>query len=1331
MTIDFQKARPLLQEFQFSDLFVQQLGWSYPAADKSVRMEVEGQVYSRSPVAELSGVGVFEVLAENGEIPNATARMAIYKEIAELVRENMLIFVGKNRTQCVWYWVKRDGNKLYPRDHVYVKREPCDLLLSKISALYVSLEELESLSVIDVAQRLQAGLDVERITKKFFEDFKQQHLEFLSAIRGIDKEGDRRWYTSVLLNRLMFVYFLQRKGFIDGGKTLYLQEKLTESQQRGTDLFYRDFLPALFFDGFAKPVDQRSPAVMALIGDIKYLNGGLFLTHQIEQNYPDIAIPDEAFEKVFALFAGYSWNLDDTLEGKENEINPAVLGYIFEKYINQKAFGAYYTRAEITEYLCDKTINKLILDRINQANAPRQFETITELLTKLDAKLCRQLLEEILPTLSLLDPACGSGAFLVAAMKTLIYVYSNVIATVKVRITDHYLNTWLTQVESEHPSLNYYIKKRIITDNLYGVDIMEEATEIAKLRLFLALVSSAHNVKELEPLPNIDFNIMAGNSLIGLIRVDETGFDAVNSGTKGKGKKKDSEPVAFQGNLLQPLAASAYQKILTDKNDSIDLYKKHAFQPGEQEGTSQESRLLMLRGHIEQLNRESQDKLNLLLLDEFSSRLGIKYQEVQISGKPKKRVLKIDDIAALKPFHWGYHFDRVLQRGGFDVIIANPPWEIFKPNAREFFLQHSELVNKSKMDIKAFEKEQSQILEDPKIAAAWLEYQSQFPHLSAYYRSAEQYQNQVSIVNGKKAGTDINLYKLFLEQCFNLLRPGGECGIIIPSGIYTDLGAKQLREMLFSQSNIDALFGLSNEKFIFEGVHHSFKFCLITFAKGGVTDSFWAAFRIHPREAIRINQLDTFLNNPDEHLVISLPLVRRLSPDSLSVMEFKSDVDIQIAEKMLKFPLLGENMAGKWNLRLTSEFHMTNDSYLFKQQPGKGKFPLYEGKMIHQFTHLYAEPRYWVDEGEARKALLGKKSTDNSQKLDYQCYRFAYRAIARSTDSRTLIGTILPKNVVCGHSLNVASAIENNQYMLLICAVLNSVCFDFALRQKVSANLTLFFLYQTPVPRLTAADRFFAEIVDRAAKLICTTPEFDELAQEVGLSSHQDGVTDEGDRAQLRAELDGIIAHIYGLNEEEFTYILSTFPLVSESVKEATLEAYRNFAPLSGDSEIINLITQGEGHQLEFKSTARWNLRENKKDKAMEHEIVKTVAGFLNASGGTLLIGINDDGVPLGLKSDYQTLKKSSPDGLALFLNNDLLLREIGKECGTLWEITVHQVSGFELCRVVVQPSPKPIYVKVKDKAGKEEDCFYLRSNNSTVKLSLKEAVEYAKTRWG
>ncbi|MEG3858630.1 Eco57I restriction-modification methylase domain-containing protein [Microcoleus sp. herbarium12] len=1332
-----EQSRQLLQDFEFSKLFVQQLGWDNPSSPKTIPAEIEGETYSRTAIAQLLGVVVYEITSASGNIPNSTQRLTIYREIVQISRENLLIFIDQNRTKSLWYWVKCEGTKLYPRDHVYVKREPCDLLLSKVTALKVELAELETLSVIDVAQRLQAGLDVERVTKKFFEEFKQQHVEFLSVIRGIDKETDRRWYTSVLLNRLMFVYFLQRKGFIDSGKMLYLQEKLAESKQRGTDLFYSEFLTTLFFEGFAKPQIERTSEVETLIGDVKYLNGGLFLEHPIEQNYPNIAIPDAAFDKIFDLFAAYSWNLDDTVGGKENEINPAVLGYIFEKYINQKAFGAYYTRPEITEYLCDRTINKLILDKINQTlnpsshaqfpmpdsqfPIPHKFETITELLTNLDANLCRHLLEEILPNLTLLDPACGSGAFLVAAMKTLIYIYSKVIGTSKF-LTDHYLNDLLKTIETEHTSLNYYIKKRIISDNLYGVDIMPEAVEIAKLRLFLALVSAAHDVSELEPLPNIDFNIMAGNSLIGLIRVDETGFDSVG----------DSR----QGNLLQALAANSYKAILADKNKSVDLYKKHAFQSEEQEGTSQESRLLNLRQHIEKLNRESQDKLNKLLLDEFSQRLGIKYEQVQLAGKPKKRVLTIDDIAELQPFHWGYHFDRVLERGGFDAIITNPPWEIFKPNAREFFVQHNELAKKSKMDIKTFEKEQNKILQNPEIAETWLKYQSEFPHVSAYYRSAEQYKNQISIVNGKKSGTDINFYKLFLEQCFNLLRPNGECGIIIPSGVYTDLGTKQLREMLFVETEIDALFGLSNERFIFEGVDHRFKFCLLTFEKGKSTESFQAAFRINPREAIRVEKLDTFLNNKDECIEISVNLIRRLSPDSLSVMEFKNEGDIRIAEKMLQFPLLGEQIKGKWNLRLTAEFHMTNDSHLFKQEPGKGRLPLYEGKMIHQFTHLWGQPKYWIDEDEGRKALFKRNEIDRGQKLDYQTYRLAFRDIARNTDSRTMIMTMLPREVFCNHKLPTAVIRYSQQLKpdcqaeLFFMSVMNSYVIDCAFRQRVTTNLTFFFIYQMPVPRSQIGDKYFTDIVQRAAKLICTAPEFDELAREVGLNSHREGVTDETERAQLRAELDGIIAHLYGLTEAEFAYILTTFPIVPEAVKQAALAAYRTFAPKSGEPEIINLIETGENNTTEFKSTARWNLRENKQDKAMEHEIVKTVAAFLNTNGGTLLIGVDDAGTALGLDFDYQTLNKKNPDGYMLFLNHDLLLREIGKDSGTLWQITFHQVSGLDVCRVVIQPSPKPIYVKVKDKGGKEEECFYIRSNNSSVKLGLKEAVDYSKTRW-
>ncbi|MEH2459263.1 Eco57I restriction-modification methylase domain-containing protein [Nostoc sp.] len=892
-----------------------------------------------------------------------------------------------------------------------------------------------------------------------------------------------------------------------------------------------------------------------MVGKVKYLNGGLFLKHQIEDKY-DISIVDEAFEQVLDLFGRYSWNLDDTPEGKDDEINPDVLGYIFEKYINQKAFGAYYTRPQITEYLCDRTIHKLIVDRVNDAlsDKDKRFEDINELLIKLDANLSHILIEKILPNLSILDPACGSGAFLVAAMKTLIFIYTAIIGTIELQ-GDKKLKDWLKTEKTEHLSIEYFIRKRIIRDNLYGIDIMEEATEIAKLRLFLALVSSAKNVDELEPLPNIDFNIMAGNSLIGLIKVDETAFDTVGN--------------SLQGNLLQSLAADNYKKILEEKNKSIKIYKEYAFLPQNlpHTDTPKDTCFRHLRRSIEQLNSKSQEKLNLLLLDEFSKRLGIKYEEVQLTGKSQKRVLKVEDIAALKPFHWGYHFDKVLERGGFDAIITNPPWEIFKPQAKEFFAQHNELVTKNKMDIKDFEKEQSKLLQNPIIASTWLEYQSQYPYVSAYYRSSEQYKNQISVVNGKKAGTDINLYKLFTEQCFNLLRSGGECGIVIPSGIYTDLGTKQLREMLFSQTKVTGLFCFENRKTIFEEVDSRFKFVVLTFVKDSTTTEFPSAFMRHD-----VQELQRFPS--DDSLQINIHMVRKLSPDSLSVMEFKNGVDICIAEKMGKFPLLGEKIEDKWNLVLNNEFHMTNDSHLFYQDYKPGRLPLFTGKLFNQFEQTGEKPLYWIDENEGRKALIGR-TEDLGQLMNYQGYRWVHRRIARNTDSRTLISYITPKNVFTEVNSTTLKVIEtgiSNQQMLFLCAITNSFTLDWMIRQKVTTTLNIFYIYQLPVPRLTKNDRNFNDIVQRAAKLICTTPEFDELGQEVGLVSHQQGVTDETERAKLRAELDGIIARLYGLTEDEFSYILTTFPIVNALVKDAALSAYRSFAPMFGESKILASI---------------------------------------------------------------------------------------------------------------------------------------------------------------
>ncbi len=1348
MPLNPTSARENLNGFDFKTLFVEELGWSQPITRDAVQFECQDTTFTRKEIAALSGVVVFEVTAADGCIPDADTCKAVHKEISALFHENLLIFLDTDRTQSLWYWAKREGAKTLPRRHSYFKGQPGDLFLSKLNSLFVAMSDLDengSVGVVQAAKRLQDALDSEAVTKKFFKDFETEHTTFLTLISGIDDDRDRRWYASVLLNRLMFIYFLQRKGFLDNGNYHYLQDKLALYAAADEGRYYSKFLKTLFFEGFAKPADKREEEDKALLGRIVYLNGGLFLPHQIEERWPDITISDAAFHNLFSLFSRYSWNLDDTPGGKDDEINPDVLGYIFEKYINQKAFGAYYTRTEITEYLCEQTIHKLILDKINVPALPgvapaRHFDNIADLLLRLDAPLCRQLLTDILPRLSLLDPACGSGAFLVAAMKTLINIYSAVVGRAKF-LSDMTLNAWIADAEQGGRSLGYAIKKRIITDNLFGVDIMEESTEIAKLRLFLALVSSAQTVEQLEPLPNIDFNILAGNSLVGLLRVTDEQF-------------AEHQPSLFR---------KSYREVLAEKNRLIALYR----------GTSTYmADLRQQRDTIDQTKEEAQATLNDILLDEFK---GIKYEQAtrdvtkNAEGKTEKRAVTLADVEDLDPFHWGYEFDEVLNtRGGFDAIITNPPWEIFKPNAKEFFEDYSALVSKNKMTIKDFETHQAALLQDPDIRKAWLAYQSRFPHVSAYYRTAKQYENQISVVNGKKAGTDINLYKLFTEQCFNLLRPGGLCGIVIPSGIYTDLGTKQLREMLFDHSEITGLFCFENRRTIFENVDSRFKFVVLTFEKGGHTAEFPAAFMRHD-----VAELERF---PREgSLSLSVPLIKRLSPDSASVMEFKNETDVQIAEKMLRFPLLGEKMADKWNLALTREFDMTNDSKLFRTSPGPGRLPLFEGKMIWQFDAAYSQPRYWVDEKEGRKALLGRRE-DDGQQINYQGFRIGFRDVAASTNERTMIAALLPPDVMTGNTLITSFSLSDKRELLAIIGILNSYVIDALIRQKVTSHCNMFYVYQLPVPRLTESDPAFAPIVHAAARLICTTPEFNDLAREVGLgdpsrsflapspvreglaegvaeadasspfssltggSTRSEervqgaggsyGATDPVERARLRAELDGRIAHLYGLTEDEFAHILRTFPLVAQPVKDAALEAYRTLGPSPDDAEIVGIIKRGESAELEFKSSARWDMRENKKNKEMEQIIVKTVAAFLNSSGGTLLIGVADDGTPLGLAHDLQTLgSKNNLDGYELFLT-DLLLNAYGKDVSAFLGISFGQVGGHDICKILIKPSPKPIWIEGKDSAGQKTEQLFIRTNNSSRPLNTREALEYAAHRW-
>jgi hypothetical protein len=1163
--LDFPAFEKYLSAFDFQRLFIDVLGWNRPSTGRDWQADKAGDTaYNQRTVAELGGVVALQVVVDGGW-PDEAQRLKVWKHVAHSHAENLLIFTNQqtNASQSQWYWVKRDKHpetgkpRLTSRRHDYFKGQPVDLFASKLQAMVVELSELDTagrLPVLEAARRIQAALDVDKTTKKFFTAYQQQHLELLGHIQGIDNERDKRWYASVLLNRLMFVWFMQKKFFLDGGNADYLRTKLAESQARGQNRFFGEFLNALFFEAFAKPATDRSPTAKALTGKVPYLNGGLFLHHKLEldaNHIPRVGttlrVADAAFEGVFNLFASFSWHLDDTPGGNADEINPDVLGYIFEKYINQKAFGAYYTRPEITGYLAERSIHKLILERIFEPAMPElglkevKFDSVPDLLAKMDARTALKLVNEVLPSITILDPAVGSGAFLVAALKCLINVYYAVVGRAEMGASAD-LKKWLAGIQKDHPSVGYYIKRRIVTDNLHGVDIMEEACEIAKLRLFLSMVSSVRKVQDLEPLPNIDFNILPGNSLVGFMRVDEHEFDAKYR----------------HGDMFR----KSFRELVEEKNRKLDTYRHAA------DAVGRDTDLRVLRDDIDAAMHEANGVLNELVHDQFAG-LNVKYEEATWDaaandlGKPNKRAMKREDIDAQTPFHWGYVFDDILQRrGGFDVILANPPWEGFKPQAKEYFAPFSEKISKKNMSIKEFEAEQARLLQDKAIRAGWLVELSRFPHMSAYFRSAADYQYQSAVVGGKRTGSDINLYKLFTERCFALLRDGGHCGIVVPNGIYKDLGATGLRNMLFDHTRVDSLISLSNEKFIFEEVHHSFGLLFLNFTKGGTTEKLRASFRINPREAIAADDFINFVENKDNFIELSAAMISAMNAETRSVLEYRSAADVSIVNKMLAFPALGDKREGEgeWSLKLTNEFHMTNDSKLFHTEPAGGRLPLYEGRMIHQFASDQAPPKYWIDESEGRTAILGTRAKAvPTEKLGYESARFAFREIARSTDARTMIASMLPPRVFANHKLMVGRPESmSGPVALYVLGIVNSVTFDYLIRQQIASSISMYAFYQMPVPRLTEIDPKLKAISTRSARLVCTSHPFDELAKQCGLESYRDGTNDPSGRARLRAELDGLVAHLFGLNEEQLLHILKSFPLVPEPAKVAALNALRD-----------------------------------------------------------------------------------------------------------------------------------------------------------------------------
>jgi hypothetical protein len=750
----------LVKNGEFSRLFIEEMGWNNPQSPTRLPLiRVDETDFRVEVVAARSDFKVLTCRAE--AIPTMSVCRKVDFQIRKFVNEYLCIFVLRQTDHHLWMAPVRKVDK---RDIVLSEYEhvgKADAIFQKMDGISFGADEQTLIS--DVRERINASfvINSEKITKDFYAGFKKEHNAFTSFITGVDDQiadkdnRNKQWYASVMLNRLMFCYFIQKKGFLDNNVN-YLREKLDLTiRQHGENRFFKSFyigfLRSLFHDGLNAP--QHDAGFEAVYGRIPYLNGGMFDEHPIEHDYANLDIADEAFDRLFTFFDKWNWHLDTRLTASGKDINPDVLGYIFEQYINDRAqMGAYYTKEDITEYIGRNCILPFLFDAVEHGpgESAKDFKadgyvwstlresgdryvfdavkkgysadwrtrlpqhiavgldtTKPDLLarrkdwnTKTDDRFalpteiwretverlqrCEDILSRIqrgeithindfitynldirsfahdllakatdhhfvlhfyhaLQKVTILDPTCGSGAFLFAAMNILEPLYEVCIDRMQEFHAQNanWFKDELDEIEHRYRSnIQYFIYKSIILRNLYGVDIMVEATEIAKLRLFLKMVAVVEVDRRapnlgLDPLPDIDFNIRCGNTLVGYATEAELNKDLVYGDMFANQEFKEAIETEM-GKVA--LAYEDFKSVQFDQAENMVSFKRAKHE-------------LSLR--LKALNEKLNERL-------FKATADIPYEKW---------------LSTHQPFHWLAEFYQIIQgNSGFDVIIGNPPY---------------------------------------------------------------------------------------------------------------------------------------------------------------------------------------------------------------------------------------------------------------------------------------------------------------------------------------------------------------------------------------------------------------------------------------------------------------------------------------------------------------------------------------------------------------------------------------------------------------------------------------------------------------------------------
>ena len=470
----------------------------------------------------------------------------------------------------------------------------------------------------------------------------------------------------------------------------------------------------------------------------------------------------------------------------------------------------------------------------------------------------------------------------------------------------------------------------------------------------------------------------------------------------------------------------------------------------------------------------------------------------------------------------------LIEDGGFDVIIGNPPWEKWKPNSDEFFSQYDDkylsLGNSKKKKSRRVELfSRFQTLENK-----WKEYSERYEKGSKYFSDSSNFKFQSWIVEGRKTSSDYNLYKISFERFMQNLNKEGHLSLLMPDALMSDLGATGLRHLIFEKNELKEFLSFVNSEKIFESVHSSYKFAVTTLVKSNSNSMSTDKAVNQSFKAFFYKQELSALQKEAEKLDYPLELVFA-EPEKYSLFEPRSQVEFDLYRKIkLSYPPLLETKL----FEVSNDFHRTNDSEFFHAFV-EGEIPLYEGKLMEQFKISPSAPESVTFDAAARK-------TGD----DFQTWRLGLRTVGESTNRRNLIAMLFPPNIVAANSLHMQ---KNSSQMTIskkiyILGILNSYVLDFVLKKLISRNINLTQLKQLPIP---SADEFpYSDEITKLSKSLLKKnrkpyDELDKLLQDEGMKSPTE--FDDLPVESLTAELNARVALGFKLTREEVINLMKTF----------------------------------------------------------------------------------------------------------------------------------------------------------------------------------------------